>query len=205
MPTIGFLSGGSPETPAAAHLAAAFRRGLNEAGVVEGSNVTIEYRWARNQFDRLPALAGDLISRQVAVIAATGGGGTPAALAAKAATTTIPIVFTSAADPVRIGLVTSLNRPGGNVTGIAWLSFALEAKRLGLLHELAAKVTTIAVLVNSNNRAAEGQLRDVTEAASRIGVQLVVLEANTDNDLDSTFVNFAQGGAGALLVSASPF
>src|SRR5262245_28355049 len=205
IPVIGLLSGLSPGTPSASHLAAALRQGLNETGFVEGSNVAIEYRWARNDFDRLPALAADLVGHPVAVIAAAAGGGTPAALAAKAATRTIPIVFTSAADPVAIGLVASLNRPGGNVTGVAWLSFALEAKRLGLLHELAPKAARVAVLVNSNNPAAEGQLRDIGEAATRIDTQLVILEANTDSDFDLAFRKLVQGGVSALLVSASPF
>src|SRR5215475_1039504 len=134
MPMVGFLSGQSADT--SAFLVDAFRQGMKETGYVDGRNVAIEFRWAENQIERLTALAADLVSRHVAVIAATGGGGTAASLAAKAATTIIPIVFTSGVDPVKIGLVASLNRPGGNVTGIAFLTLALEAKRLGLLHEL---------------------------------------------------------------------
>jgi putative tryptophan/tyrosine transport system substrate-binding protein len=205
MPVIGFLSGQSPTAAISAHLGAAFRQGLNEVGFFEDRNLTIEYRWAEGQYDRFPILAADLVSRGVAVIAATGGGGTSAALAAKAATTTIPIVFTSAADPVTIGLVASLNRPGGNVTGIAWLSSGLEAKRLGLLHELVPKVAAIAALVNSDYPPAQDQLRDVKEATARFGARAIILIANAESDFDTAFATLAQGGAGALLVSASPF
>jgi putative ABC transport system substrate-binding protein len=203
MPVIGLLSGASPGP--SAQSADAFRQGLRETGYVEGQNVAIEYRWADNQYDRLPALAVDLVGRQVAVIAATAGGGTAAALAAKAVTTTIPIVFTSAADPVKVGLVASLNRPGGNVTGIAWLSSALEAKRLGLLHEVVPKAATLAVLVNPNYSGAENQFRDLQEAAARLGVHLLVTRANAESDFAAAFATIVQDRAGALLVTASPF
>jgi putative ABC transport system substrate-binding protein len=199
MPAVGFLSGQSPGT--AAHLVAAFRQGLTEAGFVEGRNVAIEYRWAENQYDQLPALAADLVRRQVAVIAATAGGGTLAALAAKTETTTIPIVFTSGADPVAIGLVASLNRPGGNVTGIAWLALKLDAKRLGLLHE----ATPLGVLLNPNYQPAAGQLRDVQEAARTIGLPLHVLRASTDREIDTAFESVAQHRIPALLVASDPF
>ena len=203
MPMIGFLSGQSPGT--AANLVAAFHRGLSETGYVEGRNVAIEYAWAENQYDRLPAMAADLVRRQVAVIAATAGGGTLAALAAKAATTTIPIVFTSGADPVANGLVASLNRPGGNVTGIAWLSLGLEAKRLGLLHELVPRATPLGVLLNPNFPPAAGQLRDLQEAARAIGVPLHVLRAGTDREVDAAFESAAQHRIPALLVASDPF
>ena len=203
MPVIGFLSGQSPGT--AAHLVAAFRQGLSEAGYVEGHNVAIEYRWAENRYDRLPAMAADLGGRQVAVIAAAAGGGTVAALAAKATTTTIPIVFTSGADPVAIGLVASLSRPGGNVTGIAWLSQGLGAKRLGLLHELVPQATPLGVLVNPNFPPAAGQLRDVEEAARAIGLPLHVLRAGTDREIDTAFESVAQHRIPALLVGSDPF
>jgi putative tryptophan/tyrosine transport system substrate-binding protein len=203
MPVVGLLIGQTSGT--ATRLIAAFHQGLSEAGYTVGNNVGIEIRSAENQYDRLPALAADLVGRQVAVIAATAGGGTAAALAAKAVTTTIPIVFTTAADPVKVGLVASLNRPGGNITGIAWLSSALEAKRLGLLHEMVPKVTTVAVLVNPNYSGAENQFQEVQEAAARLGVQLIVTRANAESDFDVAFATLAQGRAGALLVTASPF
>jgi putative ABC transport system substrate-binding protein len=200
---VGLLSGQTSDT--AARLIAAFRQGLSETGYVEGRNVAIEYRWAENQYHRLPALAADLVGRQVAVIAATAGGGTLAALAAKAATTTIPIVFTSGADPVAMGLVASLNRPGGNVTGIAWLSLGLEAKRLGLLHELVPQAKPLGVLLNPNFQPAAGQLRDIEEAARAIGLPLHVLRAGTDREIDSAFEAVAQHRIPALLVGAEPF
>jgi putative ABC transport system substrate-binding protein len=203
MPVVGFLSGQSPGT--AANFIAAFHQGLNEAGFIEGRNVAIEYRWAENQYDRLPALAAELVGRQVAVIAATAGGGTLAARAAKAATTTIPIVFTSGADPVKEGLVASLNRPGGNVTGIAWLALGLEAKRLGLLHELVPQATPLGVLLNPNFPPAAGQLRDIQAAAQAIGLPLQVLWAGTDREIDTAFESVAQHRIPALLVASDPF
>jgi putative ABC transport system substrate-binding protein len=201
MPLIGFLSGQSPDT--SAHLVMAFRRGLNETGHIEGQNVAIEYRWALGQIDRLPALAADLVGRQVAVIAATAGG-TAAALAAKASTTKIPIVFTSGVDPVKIGLVASLNRPGGNVTGISFLTLALEAKRLGLLHELVPNVTAIAVLLNPTFPDAVHQLHEVQEAARTIGQRISILNASNVREIDATFETLVQMRPGALLVGADP-
>ena len=201
LPVIGFLNVASPG-PLRQQIAA-FHEGLKESGYVEGQNVAVEYRWAEGQYDRLPALAADLVRRQVSVILA--GGGAPVVLAAKAATTTIPIVFTIGADPVGLGLVASLRRPGGNITGVYHFASGLEAKRLGLLHEIVPKVTTIAVLVNPNYSDAESQLRDVQEAAARLGVQLVVVRANAENDFDAAFANLMQQRAGALLVCASPF
>ena len=203
MPVIALLSGQTSGN--ATHLIAAFRRGLSEAGYIEGKNVAVEYRWAENQYDRLPALAADLVDRKVAVIAATAGGGTVAALAAKAVTTTIPIVFTSGADPVKIGLVASLNRPGGNVTGIAWLSLGLEAKRLGLLHEVVPQVTPIGVLLNPNFQPAADYLGDLQKAAHAIGVPLHVLRAGTDHEIDAAFEVVAQLRIRALLVASDPF
>jgi ABC-type uncharacterized transport system substrate-binding protein len=203
MPVIGLLSGQSPDT--SARLLVAFRQGLNQIGYVEGQNVAIEYRWALGQEDRLPALAADLVGRQVAVIAATAGGGTAASLAAKAATTKIPIVFTSGADPVSIGLVASLNRPGGNVTGITFLSLPLVAKRLGLLRELVPTAADIAVLLNPTFPDAGGQLREVQEAAHNIGQRITILNATNIREIDAAFETVVRMGPAALLVAADPF
>jgi putative tryptophan/tyrosine transport system substrate-binding protein len=199
LPMIGFLHGSSFEP--AAGSAAAVRQGLSKAGFVEGKNVTIEYRSADNHYDRLPALAAELVRRQVAVIVAN----TPAALAAKAATSIIPIVFSTGGDPVKLGLVASFNRPGGNVTGVSQFAAGLEAKRLGLLHEIVPKTATMAALVNPDSPGAETQVRDVREAAARLGMQLVVLTANTESDFDAAFANINRQRSDALLVCASPF
>jgi putative ABC transport system substrate-binding protein len=201
MPVIGYLSARSPDDTA--HLVAAFRRGLGEGGFVEGQNVTIEYRWALGQYDRLPAMAAELARRPVAILATTGG--EPAALAAKAATSTIPIVFLIGGDPVKVGLAASYNRPGGNATGMNILTATLEAKRLGLLHELVPQAATIGVLLNPNFQPAESQLRDVQEAARTIGLQIHVLHAGTDRELDAAFDTIAQQRIAALAVTADPF
>jgi putative tryptophan/tyrosine transport system substrate-binding protein len=201
MPVVGFLNAGSAG-PLRQQIAA-FREGLKDSDYVEGQNVAVEYRWAEGQYDRLPALVADLVRQQVSVIVAGGGG--PAALAAKAATTTIPIVFSAGEDPVGLGLVASLNRPGGNITGVYQFTTGLEAKRLGLLHEMVPKATSIAVLVNPNFANAENQLRDVQEAAARLGVQLVVVRANAESDFDAAFSTAVSQRAGALLVCGSPF
>jgi putative ABC transport system substrate-binding protein len=200
MPVIGFLSAVTPAqtTP----MASAFVRSLSETGFVEGHNVAIEYRWAEGHLDRLPALVSDLVRHRAALIVVGSNAG---AFSAKQATTTIPIVFVMGADPVELGLVASLNRPGGNMTGVYQFTTGLEAKRLGLLHELFPKATTIAVLVNPNYAGAENQLRDVHEAAGRLGVQLVVLRANTETEFTSAFADFSQQRADSLLVSGSPF
>jgi putative tryptophan/tyrosine transport system substrate-binding protein len=201
MAVIGFLNSRSAGEAAAA--VAAFHQGLREAGFVAGQNVAIEYRWAEGHYDRLPGLATDLVQRGVAVISA--GGGSVTAIAAKLATSTVPIAFISDDDPIKIGLVASLNRPGGNVTGIYQLSSGLEAKRLGLLHELAPNATTIAVLVNPNYPDAESQLREVDEAARTLGVQLLVLKASSEGDFDTVFATIIRQQAGALLVASDPF
>jgi putative ABC transport system substrate-binding protein len=200
MPVIGYLSARSPEDTA--HLVPAFRQGLGEGGFVEGQNVTIEYRWALGQVDRLPALAAELAGRPVAVIVTTGG--ESAALAAKAATSTIPIVF-SMGDPVKAGLAASYNRPGGNATGINILSDTLESKRLGLLRELVPQAVTIGFLLNPNFPSAESQSKDVQEAARAIGLQIHVLRANTDREIEAAFETIAQHRIAAVAVAASPF
>ena len=202
MPVIGFLDPTSPERYA--DRLRAFRQGLKDTGYVEGENVAIEYRWAENQFDRLPAMAAELVRRRVAVIAAVGG--TPAALAAKAATTTIPIVFSVGEDPVRLGLVASLARPGGNLTGINFFNAELAAKRLELLRELVPAAARVAVLVNPANAAnAETTLRDVEAAARAIGLQIQVLNASTSREIDAAFATFARERPDALFVGGDPF
>ena len=201
MPVIGFLSGGS--AAGYAPIAAAFRQGLTDAGYIEGQNVTIEYRWAEGQYDRLPALAADLVARKVAVIAAAGGIGS--ALAGKAATPTIPIVFVTGDDPMNFGLVDSFNRPGGNVTGVSFLLPALEAKRLELLHELIPKAILIAVLVNPSFAAADLRVIAVREAADTLGLQLSMLKASSERDIDNAFASLVEKQAGALIVTSDPF
>jgi ABC-type uncharacterized transport system substrate-binding protein len=203
MPVIGFLHPQSPETIVERSLRA-FRQGLKEAGFVEGDNVAIEYRWAEGQYDRLPALAAELVRRQVAVIAATGGA--LSALAAKAATTTIPIVFAVADDPVRLGLVANLARPGGNATGINFFVGELVAKRLELLRELVPAVTRVAVLVNPANAPnTEITLRDVEAAARAMGLQIQVLNASTTREIDSAFASFMRERPDALFVGNDAF
>ena len=201
LPLIGYLSARSADDTA--HLVAAFRRGLSEGGFAEGKNLAIEYRWADGQYDRLPALAAELARRPLAVLVSTGGDS--AALAAKAATSTTPIVFAAGSDPVKVGLVASHSRPGGNVTGINILSSTLEAKRLGLLHELVPQAATIRFLLNSNYAAAESQLRDAERAARTLGLRLHVLRANTDREIDTAFETIAQRRIRALSTAASPF
>jgi putative ABC transport system substrate-binding protein len=200
MPVIGFLDAGSPESMA--HLVAAFRKGLSETGYVEGRNVTIEYRWAQNDINRLPELAADLVRRQVAVIAAKD---TPSAIAAKAANTTIPIVFATGSDPVKLGLVASLNQPGGNVTGVSFLSASMAAKVLGLLHELLPGAVRIAVLVDPNFPITEPFVSDIRATASAIGKQIEVLYASTSRDIDTVFASLAQKPIDPLLVGPGPF
>jgi putative ABC transport system substrate-binding protein len=201
MPMIGYLSSRSPGEAAA--LVVAFRKGLGEAGYVEGQNVAIEYRWAEGQYDRLPALAADLAQRGVAVLVTTGG--EPSALAAKAATSTIPIVFTVGGDPVKIGLVESLNRPGGNATGISLLTTTPESKRLGLLHELVPGAKVVGVLIDPNYQEAEAQARELRDAAATIGQRIFIAYAKSDSELTSAFETLVRERADALLVSADPF
>ena len=201
IPVIGFLSGGS--AAGYAPIAAAFRQGLAEAGYTEGQNVAIEYRWADGQYDRTPALAADLVARRVSVIVAAGGIGS--ALAAKAASPTIPIVFVTGDDPVKFGLVDSFNRPGGNVTGVSFLLLALEAKRLELLHELLPKATLIAVLVNPSFAAGDLRGTAVREAANTLGLQLSMLNAGSERDIDNAFASLVEKQAGALIVTSDPF
>jgi putative ABC transport system substrate-binding protein len=201
MPVVGFLSARSPDE--SAHLVAAFRRGLAEQGFAEGQSVTVEYRWALGEYDRLPAMAAELARRPVAVLVSVGAD--PAALAAKAATTTIPIVSTFGGDPVEGGFVASLNRPGGNITGTSNLSAALEPKRLGQLRELVPQAATLGVLLNPKFPSAASQLRVIQEAARTIVVQLHVLRASTEPEIDTAFEAVAQHRIPALAVAADPF
>jgi putative ABC transport system substrate-binding protein len=202
MPVIGFLNYQSAD--AIADLLRAFRQGLKDTGYVEGDNVAIAYRWAENQIDRLPALAADLVRRQVAVVVT--GGGPASAFAAKAATTTIPIVFTINEDPVQLGLVASLARPGGNLTGINFFNAELVAKRLEFLRELVPGATYVAVLVNpANATTTKSTLRDVEPAAGALGLQLKTLNASTSGEINAAFATFARERADALFVAADPF
>ena len=197
MPVVGWL--GSESREAEDFRVVPFRQGLKEAGYVEGQNLTIEYRGAEGQSDQLPALAADLVRRQVAVIAAPG---LAAALAAKAATTTIPIVFQFASDPVQLGLVASLSRPGGNITGVTSLNVEVRPKQLELLHELVPKAGIIGMLVNPNNPDAEIQSRDAQAAAGRLALQLDILRARTEGDFDAAFASSVQLRAGALVIGS---
>jgi putative ABC transport system substrate-binding protein len=200
MPVIGFLHPGSPDRRA--HLVSAFRQGLNEAGYVEGQNVAIEYRWGREQYDRLPELAADLVRRQVAVVFAASH---PAVVAAKAVTTTVPIVFTVGGDPVEDGLVAALNRPDANATGVSLFFGELVSKRLELLHELVPRAAVIAVLLNPNNPNADARWGNAQAAARAIGRQIHVFNANSESEVDKSFAALVQLGAGALLVGDDPF
>jgi putative tryptophan/tyrosine transport system substrate-binding protein len=201
MPVVGFLASASEY---GSHgFVAAFRNGLVESGYVEGRDVQVEYRWADNQYDRLSSLAADLVRRSVSVIVASGGPAAP--LAAKAATSTIPIVFTATSDPVRLGLVASLNRPGGNVTGTGAFTVELDAKRLEVLRELVPKVVLIGALINPNRPDADAQSQHVQNAARAVGQQVHVLMAGSEREIDTAFTALAQQQIGALLVGADPF
>src|SRR5262249_40991515 len=201
MPVIGLLNGASsaPWSP----YVAAFRQGLKETGYVEGQNVAIEIRWAENQYDRLPAMAADLVRREVAVIVA--GGGTRAIVAAKAATTTIPIVFTAGVDPVELGVVASFSRPGGNLTGVTTLTALLNAKRLELLREVVPNATLIAVMVGPRTPYTAGYLNSIRDAARSAGKRITIINAGTDAEIENAFAALKATGAQALLVAAEAF
>jgi putative ABC transport system substrate-binding protein len=200
MPVVGFLDSSSLDV--FQPFVAAFREGLAEAGFIDGRNIRIEYRWAEGHYDRLPLLAAELVRVPVAVLAATG---VTAALAAKAVTATIPIVFSTGGDPVKFGLVASLNRPGGNVTGVVNLGKILVPKQFELLHEVVPKAGTIAFLVNPNNAVAESDTSNVREAASAKGVQLQIVEASNESEIDIAFATLVQRQAGALVIQVDPF
>jgi putative tryptophan/tyrosine transport system substrate-binding protein len=201
MPVIGFLTSlARNDRP---NLTEAFRRGLSETGFVEGRNVAIEYRFADNAHERLPALAADLVSRKVNVIAAVGGGNP--VLAAKAATSTIPIVFTTGDDPIRASYVTSMNRPGGNITGVSFFSTALSGKRLELLREMLPNIKVVAVITNPQSPEGAPSLKSIQEAANSLGVRLIIMEARTERDLDQTLANLRQQRPDALTVLGDPF
>ena len=201
MPAIGFMSGRAPQD--SAHLVSAFRQGLAETGFVEGQTVTIEFRWANGDYDRLPALAADLVSRKVAVL--VGVGGDVSALAAKKATATIPVVFGMGADPVKAGLVASFNRPSGNATGFTLLTTEMETKRLGLLREIVPAVQLIGILVNPKTPSSSQELNDLELAAKGIGQRLFVASANDDAELDAALTSLGQQRVGAFLVTSAPF
>jgi putative ABC transport system substrate-binding protein len=201
LPVIGFLSARSPAE--AASVLAAFRQGLGEAGYFEGKNVTIEFRWAEGNYDRLPELAAELVRRQVAMIAATGG--EPSPLAAKAATTTIPIVFTIGGDPVEAGLVASLGRPGGNLTGTTIMAVELGPKRLDFIRQLVPNSRAIAMLINRNFPMALSEARGVQDAARALGLDVIVLTASTEEEIDTAFAKLIQQKVGGLIVGTDPF
>jgi len=200
-PVIGFLSSRSPGESAS--VVAAFRQGLKETGSIEGQNVAIEFRWAEGQYDRLSALATELVRRQVAVIVAVGD--IPSALAAKGAAPTIPIIFVIAGDPVRFGLVASINRPGGNITGVSLIDSATGSKRLELLHKLVPNAAVIGLLMYPDSPHAEPERKDVVEAGRAIGQQIVVVNASSERDFDAAFATLVQQRAGGLLVAGDPF
>jgi putative ABC transport system substrate-binding protein len=199
VPVVGFINSASPDL--FVHFVRAFHQGLGETGYVEGRNVTIEYRWAEGQYNRVPTLAADLVRRQVTVIAATT---TPAALSAKAATATIPIVFTMSGDPVKLGLIGNLSRPTGNVTGVTQLNVEVGPKRLELAHELVPTATTIALLVNPTNPISPALLRDLQAAARSLGVELHVLRASNEREIDGAFATLARLRLGVLVISSDP-
>ena len=200
IPVVGFLHGASLE--GYAPMVSALRRGLSESGYAEGRNVAIEYRWAEGKYDRLPVLAAELVQRQVAVIVT---GGTPAALAAKAATSTIPIIINVGIDPVQAGLIASLNRPGGNVTGIALLTAELAQKRLELMHELLRTMSAVAMLVNPTSPLTASETRGVRTAAASLGLRLHILNASTEREIEAAFGALVEARAGALIVSVDTF
>jgi putative tryptophan/tyrosine transport system substrate-binding protein len=201
MPVIGFLSGRSPGESESVE--AAFRQGLKESGYAEGQNVHIAFRWAEGRYDRLPALVASLVDIRVAVIAAAGG--QAVSLAAKAATSTIPIVFVSGDDPVKLGLVASLNRPGGSATGVSMFLSEMEAKRFALLHELVPTATMIGVIVNPSSPSIDTQLREINSAARALGRQIQIVNATNERELDAAFASLAQSKAGALLIAANAY
>jgi putative ABC transport system substrate-binding protein len=200
-PVIGWIS--SRAASESSYLVAAFRQGLKETGYVEPQNTVLDFRWGNGHYELLPALASELVHRSVTVIVATGGD--PAAQAAKAATVTIPIVFVSGSDPVKVGLVASLNRPGGNITGVHLLLLGMGAKRLGLLHELVPAANPIGVLANPNFADAHTQVRDVEDAARSLGLELLVLKASTELEIDAAFNQLVQRRIGAVLIGSDPF
>jgi putative tryptophan/tyrosine transport system substrate-binding protein len=201
MPVVGFLGTGSPESDA--FRVAAVRRGLMEAGYIEGRNVTLEYRWAEYRYERLPALAADLVRREVAVIVAIGGN--TSAVAAKPATAKIPIIFAIGGDPIKMGLVASLNRPGGNITGVAFLVATLVAKQFEILHEAVPKTALIGYLVNPTVASYETDTKDVLAAAESVGQKLLVVKARTESELEAAFVTLVRQRVGALVVGGDPF
>jgi putative ABC transport system substrate-binding protein len=202
LPVIGYLEGGSPAASYTGRILAAFQQGLNESGYTPGRNVAIEYRWAEGRYDRLPGLAADLVRRHVTVIIASGG---PAALSAKAATTTIPIVFLIGVDPVESGLVRSLSRPGGNLTGVTSFGGELGPKRLELLHELVPAASAFGLLINPTRSSAEKELKEVQAAAGKLGLQLQVLHAAVERELDAAFASLTALRLGGLVIGGDPF